>query len=41
MRDREAEAQVEGEAGSQREPDAGLDLWNGDHTLSQRQTLNH
>ena len=40
MRDREAETQAEGEAGSCREPDVGLDPKPWDHDLSQRQTLN-
>ena len=41
MRDREAETQAEGEAGSRQEPDVGLDPRPWDHALSQRQTLNH
>ena len=36
-RKREAETQAEGEAGSMQKPDVGLQ----DHTLGQRQALNH
>ena len=41
MRDteKEAETQAEGEAGSPREPDVGLDPLTRDHTLSRRQML--
>ena len=41
MRDtqREAETQMEGEAGSLQEPDVGLDPRTWGHTLSLRQTL--
>ena len=40
-REREAETQAEGEAGSTQEPNVGLDPGSRDHALSQRQTLNH
>ena len=40
-REREAETQTEGEAGSLQEPDdVGLDPRPRGHSLSQRQTLN-
>ena len=39
-RERDAETQAEGEAGSLPEPDAGLDPGTHDHALSQSQTLN-
>ena len=39
-RQREAETQAKGEAGSLQEPDAGLNPRPQDHALSQRQMLN-
>ena len=41
QREKEAETQAEGEASSPQEPDMGLNPGPQDHSLTQRQTLNH
>ena len=41
IREREAETEAEGEAGSSQEPNVGLNPGSWDHNLSQRQASNH